>query len=122
MHIRPRMWAAGVAVACAVAFGLSGGAPAQAAPTATGTPQSTVGYKPAGCAVPVPPSERKGGAPYATCDLMVVTNSHGRMAAGSSAPSADALTPNDLRAAYDLPTGGSGETVAVVAAGGSASA
>ncbi|QIY66710.1 kelch repeat-containing protein [Streptomyces sp. RPA4-2] len=122
MHIRPRMWAAGVAVACAVAFGLSGGAPAQAAPTATGTPQSTVGYKPAGCAVPVPPSERKGGAPYATCDLMVVTNSHGRMAAGSSAPSADALTPNDLRAAYDLPTGGSGETVAIVDAGGYATA
>lgn len=63
MHIRPRMWAAGVAVACAVAFGLSGGAPAQAAPTATGTPQSTVGYKPAGCAVPVPPPSGRVARP-----------------------------------------------------------
>jgi N-acetylneuraminic acid mutarotase len=119
MHTRPRMWAAGVAVAFAVASGLMAVAPAQAAPTPSGgTPQSTAGYKPAGCAIPVPASEQKGDAPYATCDLMGVTNIHGALAAGSSTPPATARTPNDLRAAYDLPTGGAGETVAIVDAGG----
>ncbi|MGW2939874.1 carboxypeptidase regulatory-like domain-containing protein, partial [Streptomyces sp. NPDC001156] len=123
MHRRIRMWAAGVAVACAGAFGLTAVAPAHAAPTTpTGTAQSTAGYQPAGCAVPVPPSERKGDAPYATCDLMAVTNSHGARAAGSSTPPTSAVTPNDLRAAYKLPTGGAGETVAIVDAGGYAAA
>ncbi|WP_127361548.1 carboxypeptidase regulatory-like domain-containing protein [Actinacidiphila soli] len=123
MHRRIRMWAAGVAVACTAAFGLTAVAPAQAAPTASGdTPQSTASYKPAGCAIPVPASERKGDAPYATCPLMGVTDSHGALAAGSSTPPATAVTPNDLRGAYSLPTGGSGETVAIVDAGGYASA
>ncbi|MGW9028618.1 Kelch repeat-containing protein [Streptomyces sp. NPDC055722] len=123
MYTRLRIWAAGLAVACAVASGLTAVAPAQAAPTASGgTPKSTAGYKPAACAVPVPASERKGDAPYATCDLMGVTNTHGALAAGSSTPPATALTPNDVRAAYDLPTGGSGETVAIVDAGGYANA
>ncbi|MER5914882.1 carboxypeptidase regulatory-like domain-containing protein [Streptomyces sp. NPDC001982] len=123
MYTRIRMRAAVVAVACTVAFGLMAVPPAQAAPTASGdTPQSTASYKPAGCAVPVPVSERKGDAPYATCPLMGVTDSHGALAAGSSTPPATAVTPNDLRAAYNLPTGGSGETVAIVDAGGYASA
>ncbi|MET8952359.1 kelch repeat-containing protein [Streptomyces sp. NPDC004129] len=123
MHRRLRIWAAGLAVACSVAFGLTAVAPAQAAPTASdGTPTSTAGYKPAGCAEPVPAAERKGDAPYATCDLMGVTDSHGALAAGSSTPPADALTPNDLRAAYELPKGGSGATVAIVDAGGYATA
>ncbi|MGY5046304.1 kelch repeat-containing protein [Streptomyces sp. 900105755] len=123
MHKPIRIWAAGMAVACAVASGLMAVAPAQAAPTlAGGTPQSTATYKPAGCAVPLPASEQKGDAPYATCDLMGVTDSHGALAAGLSTPPATALAPNDLRTAYDLPPGGSGETVAIVDAGGYATA
>ncbi|WP_377271701.1 carboxypeptidase regulatory-like domain-containing protein [Peterkaempfera sp. SMS 1(5)a] len=123
MHRRPRIWAAGVAIVCAAAFGLSAVTPAQAAPPASGgTPQSTADYKPAGCAVPVPASERKGDAPYATCDLMAVTTSHGARAADSSTPPTTAVTPDDLRAAYKLPAGGAGETVAIVDAGGYATA
>lgn len=123
MHRRIRMWAAGVAVACTGAFGLVAAAPAQAASTASGgVPQSTASYQPAECALPLPAAQRKGDAPYATCDLMAVTNSHGKLAVNSSTPPATALTPNDLRAAYRLPTGGSGETVAVVDAGGYAAA
>jgi hypothetical protein len=117
------MRAAGLALACAAAFGLAAVAPAQATPTAgAGTPQSTASYKPAACAVPVPPAERKGDAPYATCDLMGTTNSHGALAAGSPTPPAGSVTPGDLRAAYDLPPGGSGATVAIVDAGGYATA
>nr|WTB34452.1 carboxypeptidase-like regulatory domain-containing protein [Streptomyces sp. NBC_00830] len=123
MHRRIRMWAAGVAIACTAAFGLTAVAPAQAAPTASDdTPQSTASYKPAGCAIPVPASERKGDAPYVTCDLMGVTDSHGKLATDSSTPPAAAITPDDLRAAYDLPSGGSGETVAIVDVGGYSSA
>ena len=49
MHRPIRIWAAGMAVACAVASGLMAVAPAQAAPTlASGTPQSSATYKPAG--------------------------------------------------------------------------
>ncbi|MER5435527.1 kelch repeat-containing protein [Streptomyces sp. NPDC002588] len=119
MHRPIRVWAAGVAVACTVASGLMAVAPAQAAPAPTsGTPQNTAAYKPAGCAVPLPASEQKGDAPYATCHLMGVTDGHGALAAGSSTPPVAALTPDDLRAAYDLPTGGSGRTVAIVDAGG----
>ncbi|MGW0632751.1 Kelch repeat-containing protein [Streptomyces sp. NPDC002758] len=120
MHRRIRMWAAALAVACAAASGLTAVAPAQAATTASAP--STTGYKPAGCAIPVPASEQKGDAPYATCDLMGVTNIHGALAAGSSTPPATAVSPNDLRAAYSLPTGGSGQTVAIVDAGGYATA
>jgi N-acetylneuraminic acid mutarotase len=53
---------------------------------------------------------------------MGVTDSHGALAAGSPTPPATALTPSDLRTAYDLPAGGSGETVAIVDAGGYATA
>ncbi|MGW5428184.1 kelch repeat-containing protein [Streptomyces sp. NPDC004059] len=123
MHRPIRIRAAGMAVACAVVSGLMAVAPAHAAPTpAGGTPQSTATYKPAGCAVPLPASEQKGDAPYATCDLMGVTNTHGALAAGSSTPPTSAVTPNDIRAAYKLPTGGAGETVAIVDAGGYAAA
>ncbi|MBY8881071.1 carboxypeptidase regulatory-like domain-containing protein [Actinacidiphila acidipaludis] len=123
MHRRTRMWAAGVAIACAAAFGLTAAVPAQAVATASGgTPQSTATYKPAGCALPVPPSEQKGDAPYATCDLMGATNTHGALAAGSPAPPAGSLTPADFQAAYHLPSGGSGATVAIVDAGGYATA
>jgi len=122
MHRRIRVWAAGTAVACAAAFSLTAAGPAQAAPTASGAPLSTGGYKPAGCALPVPAARRTGGAPYATCDLMGMTDDRGALAAGSAAPPATALTPADLQAAYDLPAGGSGRTVAVVDAGGYAAA
>ncbi|MGW7243805.1 kelch repeat-containing protein [Streptomyces sp. NPDC054804] len=123
MHRRIRRWAAGLAFACAAASGLAAVAPAQAAPTpADGGSRSTAAYRPAGCAVPVPVSERKSQSPYATCDLMGVTNSHGRLAAGASAPPATAVTPTDLTAAYGLPKGGADRTVAVVDAGGYATA
>lgn len=123
MHRRIRRGAAAVAVACAVAFGLAAVAPAQAAPATSGsTPQSTLGYQPAACAVPLPAAEQKGDAPYATCDLMGVTAGHGTPAGGSPAPPTAALTPSDLKAAYDLPSGGAGETVAIVDAGGYATA
>ena len=122
MHRPVRMWAAGAAFACAAAFGLTAVVPAQASPAAGGTPQSTAGYRPAACALPVPAAERKGDAPYATCDLMGVTTTHGTLAAGSPAPPAGSLTPDDVRAAYDLPSGGQGATVAIVDAGGYATA
>ncbi|WP_435177512.1 kelch repeat-containing protein [Actinacidiphila sp. bgisy145] len=123
MHRPIRMGAAAVAAACAVAFGLTAAAPAQAAAAASdGTAPSTAAYRPAACAEPVPASEQKGSAPYATCDLMDVTDSHGLAAAGSPTPPAAALTPSDLRAAYDMPAGGTGETVAIVDAGGYATA
>ncbi|MFL4908401.1 kelch repeat-containing protein [Streptomyces sp. MMS24-I2-30] len=123
MYARLRMWAAGLAVACAAASGLVAVAPAQAAAGATGAaPSSTAGYRPVGCALPLPAAERKGDAPYATCDLMGVTDRHGALAADADVPPATALTPNDIRAAYDLPEGGAGQTVAIVDAGGYASA
>ncbi|SEG90740.1 Kelch motif-containing protein [Actinacidiphila yanglinensis] len=127
MHRRIRMWAAGVAVACTGAFGLVAAAPAQAASSASGggtvsTAPSSAGYRPAGCAVPLPASRQTGGAPYATCDLMGTTNSHGTLAAGSVAPPATALTPKDIQAAYALPAGGADRTVAIVDAGGYAAA
>jgi subtilase family serine protease len=123
MHRRIRTWAAGLAVVCTAAFGMTAVTPAQAAPDGSDdAPRSTVGFQPAGCAVPVPASERKRDVPYVTCDLVGATDRHGVLAADSSAPPATALTPKDLRAAYDLPTGGSGETVAIVDAGGYATA
>lgn len=123
MHRPIRMRAAGIAAACAAAFGLTAVAPAQAAPGASGgAPQSTGAYQAAACAVPLPASERRTGVPYATCDLMGVTDSHGRLAANASTPPAGAVDPSDLRAAYHLPAGGAGRTVAIVDAGGYATA
>ena len=49
---------------------------------------------------------------------MGVTNDHDVLAAASPTPPATAMTPDDVRAAYDLPSGGSGETVAIVDSGG----
>ncbi len=123
MHAQPRTWAAAAAVALAVTSGLMAVVPAQAAPTASsGTLQNAAGYKPAACAIPLPASEQTGDAPYATCALMGATDAHGDLPAGSSAPPATALTPSDLRTAYDLPSGGSGQTVAIVDVGGYATA
>ncbi|WP_370344498.1 kelch repeat-containing protein [Catenulispora sp. MAP5-51] len=114
---------AGLAVACAMALGLASVAQATTTPAGGGgTPSSASAHKGTGCAVPVPASERKSSAPYAQCDLVTATDSLGNQDTGSSTPVADALTPSDIRAAYNLPRGGSGETVAVVDSGGYASA
>ncbi|WP_069463246.1 carboxypeptidase regulatory-like domain-containing protein, partial [Actinacidiphila rubida] len=111
------------AFACAAASALTAVVPAQAAPaTGGGAPQATAAYRPAACATPVPTAERKGTAPYATCDLMGVADSHGAIAAGSPTPPEGAVTPDALRAAYGLPSGGAGATVAIVDAGGYATA
>lgn len=127
MHARSRIRAAAAALAVALAPALFALGPLQASAAAPGTPSapstpSALGYRPAACATPVPASERTGDAPYATCAAMGVTGANGKLSAGSPTPPTTALTPDQLRAAYDLPAGGAGATVAIIDTGGYASA
>jgi len=71
---------------------------------------------PTGCNVPDP----KPG--YATCDSLLKTNKLHQLMASASGPLAGALSPAQIRAAYDLPDGGGGRTVAIVDAFGDSSA
>ena len=58
----------------------------------------------------------------AQCFAERVTTADGQIRAAAASPPPTALTPADIRAAYALPSGGDGMTVAVIDAGGYANA
>ncbi|GAB3557028.1 S53 family peptidase [Spelaeicoccus albus] len=62
-----------------------------------------------------------GRTPVAHCMAMLYTP-QGHIQPSASAPPSTAITPNQLRDAYNLPDGGEGVTVAIVDAGGYSSA
>ncbi|MEY9856978.1 N-acetylneuraminic acid mutarotase [Catenulispora sp. GAS73] len=69
-------------------------------------------YSPAGCNVPDP-------APgHAVCFALQATTNVRSLIAGTDGPPATALGPAQIKAAYNLPDGGQGQTVAIVDAFG----
>lgn len=85
-----------------------------AAPQLPGAPTSD--YQPAGCNSPDVP---KG---YARCFAEIRTGSAHRVVPNVSGPPSSALGPAEIQSAYHLPSGGQGQTVAIVDAGGDSSA
>ncbi|MBG7702404.1 carboxypeptidase regulatory-like domain-containing protein [Streptomyces sp. MC1] len=75
-------------------------------------------YRPADCNKPAPDPD----TPTARCYALISTESTQRTMSAAAGPAATALTPDDIRSAYDLPDGGKGRTVAIVDAGGYSSA
>ena len=69
-------------------------------------------YSPASCNVPDPTPGR------ATCFALEATTSARSLIAGTDGPPATALGPAQIKAAYNLPDGGQGQTVAIVDAFG----
>ncbi|WP_029136971.1 carboxypeptidase regulatory-like domain-containing protein [Nakamurella lactea] len=105
------------AAAALSALSPSATAPAASTPSAPDTAPAEAGADvPTGCNRPDLPSG------YARCFSEVHTSATGRLAPNAVGPPASALSPADIRAAYNLPDGGDGRTVAVVAAGGYAAA
>ncbi len=91
-----------------------------AAKTSTGkksTKKSGQRYKPADCAT-VTAAQRKSKVPIAHCFALGYTDKAGRLLSPNDGPPATALGPEDLQAAYNLPNGGEGQTVAIVDAFG----
>ncbi|MFF2326338.1 MULTISPECIES: carboxypeptidase regulatory-like domain-containing protein [unclassified Streptomyces] len=72
-------------------------------------------YAPADCAVPEQEDQ-------ARCYAMVRTDKNRKAALRDSGPAPTALGPADIKAAYNLPDGGKGQTVAVVLANGNSHA
>jgi hypothetical protein len=105
-----------VAALAVLAFVMAGAAPAvglaskTASPTVSVQPQLKVNTN-AACNAP----QKKG---FARCLSVVRTAVPGTIVAQASGPPASALNPADIQAAYHLPTGGGGQTVAIVDAYG----
>lgn len=115
-----------LAVACtAVALVLGalawdGPAAAQSTPrpgtAVTGSAAKAVHYTPAGCAKPARP-----GAAVCFAKVWTAGTLH-QIVADTTGPPANALGPSQIQAAYNLPAGGGGQTVAIVDAFGDSSA
>jgi hypothetical protein len=89
-------------------------------PTAAAAPATTGSrVAPAGCMERSPAQVRRD---VAQCFAELVTTADGQIRAAAASPPPTALTPADIRAAYALPSGGDGMTVAVIDAGGYANA
>ncbi|MEZ0110997.1 N-acetylneuraminic acid mutarotase [Catenulispora sp. EB89] len=69
-------------------------------------------YSPAGCNVPDPAPD------HAVCFALEATTNVRSLIAGTDGPPATALGPAQIKAAYNLPDGGQGQTVAIVDAFG----
>lgn len=74
--------------------------------------QQEPNYVPAGCNTAAPAKNT------VRCDADVRTDAEHHVLASADGPPSTALTPADVQAAYDLPDGGQGQTVAIVDAFG----
>lgn len=134
-----RTRAAAVVTAAVAAVGLIASAPAQATPTTRAATANTASvttkdkvtptrpvthgksvYLPAGCTKQ--PAGADSRTRYATCDAYGSATTAGKLVVNADGPPSGALGPTQIQAAYDLPTTGQGQTVAIVDAGGYATA
>ncbi|MGI5518355.1 carboxypeptidase regulatory-like domain-containing protein [Streptomyces sp. CA-106131] len=93
----------------------SGAAPSAKLPRTAALP-SPANYAPAPCNLPKLPRGQ------ASCQAMLHTRSDHRVEAQQSGPPAGSLGPSDIQAAYRLPQGGQGKTVAIIDAFGDSNA
>ncbi|GAA4508289.1 hypothetical protein GCM10023191_067870 [Actinoallomurus oryzae] len=121
LHVR-----LGVILAAAASVVLTGVGTANAKPPADPAPPKTATaaparhaarhFKPAPCNTPA--KKKRSKRPTASCDAMVGATSDDKIAAATDGPAEGALGPADIKAAYNLPDGGAGATVAIVDAYG----
>ena len=90
------------------------GSPTAGSPTAGGPRGSRT--VPAGCNVAKTAAD--GSTPLARCYAVGWAGDHGALAQRTAGPVPGSLGPDDIRAAYALPDGGAGRTVAIVDAFG----
>ncbi|MEV5707875.1 kelch repeat-containing protein [Actinoallomurus sp. NPDC052274] len=119
----------GVILAAAVSVVLAAVGPANAESASAPAPHKTTKaaparhtprhFKPTSCNAPVKRQrKKKAERPSVSCHAMVGATTDDRAIADTDGPADGALGPADIKAAYDLPDGGAGATVAVVDAYG----
>ena len=134
MEVTSRPWGLvvlTVALATLVSLCLGNAGAAHAATTAPVTRSAKAGatsaavkeIKPPSCDTPQAPP-KPGAFPTAHCDAVPLTDSAGDVAVTPAVdgPPSTALGPQQIQSAYDLPSAGAGETVAIVDAYGYATA
>ncbi|ROT32490.1 carboxypeptidase regulatory-like domain-containing protein [Micromonospora sp. HM5-17] len=128
-RVRRALHRSRLVAAAALALLIAG--PAVFAPPALASPAESpaappaswqrLGYQPAGCNTSTP-GTAADGTPLARCYALGLAAESGRLRQQAAAPPPTALGPADIQAAYRLPDGGEGRTVAVVVAFGYAAA